>query len=204
METTIPFSGFYHSWHDQELDNALNYITSDCHGEVLSKKLFELAFDSINWKEVHLAYAKKYTELVADRFQLKIKFKMLCSPKYYNFETDRIIATIELPEVERIKSVITYSGLQAICKEDFTSRDGFISHYKNDYTLWPIDLEEWDHNQVGTLLQAYIKEHENYTEDWELSLLEDLSETAYSLVSNAITGRASKLLNYFIERENRA
>ena len=50
-------------------------------------------------------------------------------------------------------------------KERFTSRDGFISFYPNRVEDWP-DLEEWDHNHVGTLLEAYVSQVDDF--EWDV------------------------------------
>ena len=72
-ETTIPFSGFYCSYHSDELDRVLEQMTEDdsCHqiplvdGAGESLKLWE----HINWSKVHLGYAKIYAENFCSWFE---------------------------------------------------------------------------------------------------------------------------------------
>lgn len=157
MQTTIPFSGFYYSFHDSTLDHALEMAMTDDQGTVLSRSLFDLAFDSIDWRATHVEYAKLYCERFASHYGVSVKFTDLVSPKFYNFETDRIFAEIELAEVQRIFAAVDRKDLERIVRERFTSGDGFISHYSNRLEDWGSDLATWDHNQVGTLLQAYVE-----------------------------------------------
>lgn len=155
METTIPFCGFYYSEYSDLIDSVIdNYFTDD-HGEV-NKAISEKVFDNTDYKAVYTYAAKIYTEYLADELEIAVKFKELVSPKYYNFETDRIFCDIELTEVERIYKAVDKNILEARVKANFTSYDGFLSHYSNKLESWPSELSEWDHNQIGTLLESFI------------------------------------------------
>lgn len=199
METTIPFGGFYCSWHDQELDNLLEIMFSNEHGEC-NKKLCQRAYDVIPWAAVHLAYAQAYVKAFAEKFSLPIKFKMMCSPKYYNYETDRIIGEIDYNDFISLYLKVDKEALQALIKRRFTSCDGFISHYSNDLADWPQELENWDHNHIGTVLECYIAETAN--EDWELYLLENLSDKTYNILSEHVPTRLFKIRDYLTNKRN--
>jgi hypothetical protein len=203
METTVPFMGFYNSIHDSQLDFALESMFSDDRGHVYPK-LLEEAFDSVNWKACHDGYAKQFTEAFSCHYRIDLKFKLLSSPKYYNFETDRIICEIDESEVLRLWSEIDRDKLQEKIRKNFTSYDGFCSFYPNDLDRWAEDVTEWDHNQLGALIACYIESHEDYREDWEVYLLDDLHEVAYNLINEYLDNeRVWKLLNYLRDRENR-
>lgn len=201
METTIPFSGFYHSLHSDVLDQALEMAVTDDRGNVYSQGLFDLAFGSIDWGVAHRHYAESYCEAFAAEYGIKLKFVDLSSPKYYNYTTDRIFAEIELSEVERLFAAVDKKVLERVVKEHFTSYDGFISHYSNSLENWGTDLAAWDHNQVGTLIQAYV-ESEGDPDQFEVNW--DSHEKAYNAIDAAITdSRAFKIADYLRNRENR-
>jgi hypothetical protein len=208
METTIPFSGFYNSIHSDELDAALESNFSDSNGSPIPS-LVERAFPLIDWESCHVDYARKYTECFAEKFNLKtLKFKMLCSPKYYNFETDRIICHIDKLEVRRILSKVDKITFTQLIKDKFTSCSGFISHYPNDLTEWPDALSTWDHNQIGTLIEAYVRG--KYPRDFdsyaEYELMNNAHEHAYLAIQNNSINKIDKLykiINYLHEREER-
>lgn len=107
VSTTIPFQGFYNSIHDSELDHALDMMFEiDDQGNTCGR-LMEKIFDAVNWSDVHEAYAKNYVEHFAEFIELNsLIFEELVSPKYYNFETDRIFCTIEYSEIEHIYNEI--------------------------------------------------------------------------------------------------
>ena len=204
-EILIPFAGFYNSWHDSELDQALDTICSNDSGKIYTS-IRDLCFTNIDWSLVYREYAREYTELFAIKFNLpSLKFLRLMSPKYYNFETDRILASIDSDDLAKLSAYRTSETLTKLVKKQYTSCSGFVSHYPNTVSAWPTDLADWDHNQLKTLLEAYMLDCLGVTEDWELGLLEDLNEVAYRIVSNAITEpRVYRLLDCLRAREERA
>ena len=158
MLTTIPFSGFYNSLHEGGLDQTLEQMFSDrdtgCHR---NEGLEGRAIDECRWGLVHTTYALNYANALAAQFKIAMKFESLQSPKEYNFTTDRIFCEIELDEVKRIRAATDEKAFRDKIRERFTSCDGFISSYSNDLDEWD-EIETWDHNEVGTLIAAYIEE----------------------------------------------
>lgn len=202
LETTVPFHGFYNSIHDHALNDAHENLVSNDRGDSNSKLLDMI---DIDWKGAFQDYAKKFTEELGSLIELDLKFKDLCSPKYYNFSTDRIFAEISLDDVENMFKTIKKEELQNLIKQKFTSCDGFISSYDNKLDLWPKDLEEWDHNQIGTLLELYATQ---YTEDLDYKILSLLDDAPYSIIDKNLkmteeTERALNIAHYLRERQNR-
>lgn len=157
-QTTIPFSGFYYSLHDSELDRALEFMFTNDRGDPYPG-LVERAFDLVNWRAVHFEYAKRFAENFATTFELEtLKFSDLVSPKFYNFETDRIFCEISVHEVIDLFYKIDEKILREKIKLNFTSYDGFLSHYPNDLDRWPKSVTDWDHNEIGTLIQAWVEQ----------------------------------------------
>jgi hypothetical protein len=121
---------------------------------------------------VHRAYAKAYAEAFGQEFKIKLEFESLSSPKEYNFTTDRIFVTIADDELTRLHSLVTAEELDKAAKARFTSYSGFISSYSNDVADWG-DLQEWDHNQIGTLIAAYVAQESGDFDQWaEYALME--------------------------------
>lgn len=206
MKTYIPFSGFYNSIHDEELDRALDDIFQNDNGDIYTS-LRDKAFDSMNWKNVHTEYAKKYTKGFATNFEIDLAFSELSSPKYYNFETDRIFCDIEFSEVERVFGLTNKIQLEKLIKENFTSYDGFHSFYSNELSTWlDTPLKEWDLNQVGTLIECYINQETRFDICKERECLGDYPEDVTNrLVESNIENpdKVFKILNYLQERSER-
>lgn len=171
MLAVIPFSGFYNSLHDAELDHACEMMLSDDRGDQVHDKLPMRLFDAVNWRAAHESYARQYALEWCDRFGIDgAEFDELNSPREYNFRTDRIFIRLPEPEVARIHAAIERPILDEVTREMFTSRSGFISHYPPSVEDWG-DVSEWDHNQIFALLTAWQRQHEPDFEEW--SLIED-------------------------------
>lgn len=105
---------------------------------------------------------KKFRVEKYEADSLGLQFESMASPREYNFETDRIFCHIPLKTVRALFKASeseNHISLRAAIRERFTSRSGFISHYSNDLETW-LDkhLQEWDHNEIGTLLVAMTGE----------------------------------------------
>jgi len=158
MLTTIPFSGFYNSLHDSSLDDALDQMFSDpATGCWVNHKLRDRAFGACQWGLVHGNYAAAYAKALADEFKIALTFESLKSPREYNFDTDRIFCEIELDEVKRIRAETSEKALRDKVRERFTPCDGFIPFYSANLDEWD-EIETWDHNEVGTLIAAYVEQ----------------------------------------------
>lgn len=209
--TLIPFSGFYESIHDSEIDRALEQEFSDSSGNA-NDGLVSRAFDWVNWRAVHVAYAKAYAEQFSEEFEiLGLEFESLQSPREYNFTTDRVFVNIPDSEVIRILAETPRTTLDAVAAEWFTSRSGFSSFYSPDVDGWG-DLATWDHNQLGALVAAYVlhrREGERFDMWAEYSLCEDfgsngdLSNWLFTDCKPELL-RIAKVGDYLRQREDRA
>lgn len=97
-----------------------------------------------------------------DADSIGLKFESMDSPREYNFATDRIFCHIPLKTVRALfkaSKAENHISLRAAIRERFTSYDGFISGYPNALDSWlSKPLQEWDHNEIGTLLVAMTGE----------------------------------------------
>lgn len=154
--TTVPFSGFYCSPHESDLDHALERMFDHEGAGYANPDLIDAARDTIDWACVHEAYAAEYVSAMRAEYGIGLTFEGLSSPKYYNFETDRIFAHIDRDGLAMIARAVPRAALRKAVKARFTSRDGFISGYPASLADWPARLSDWDHNQIGTLLSVYL------------------------------------------------
>ena len=200
METTIPFSGFYESHHSEAIDYSFEIGITDDKGDLFSQELYYLAFRSVDWGKVHRIYAEDYCKWFSEHYGIKVSFVDLSSPREYNFSTDRIFAEIDLKEAERLFSEIDQTKLDELIKERFTSRSGFHSFYPNTLSKWGADISKWDHNQIGTLIEAHVIQHgdENELDYYALSQSADLA-----LDAGIIDHRAWRIASYLRDRANR-
>ena len=180
MTINIPFAGFYESLYSSELDRVqerfVEYeveknpgLNPDIPNEVLWKAAdYGKAFDYIA-----RAYVEHFNQYILDEYELDLdlKFESMQSPREYNFETNHIFCEISEENVRKLREAVSDPALRQAIKERFTSRSGFISRYPNHLEDWP-PLEQWDHNELGTLLVALLDD----AEDWDRDIFETMQD----------------------------
>lgn len=172
-EIVIPFSGFYESLHSGAVDYAIESLFMDDRGNT-NAGLVGRAVSGCDFFGVCREYAKRYAREFSTFAELpSLSFKVMQSPREYNFTTDRIFCTISDDDVQKMHNETSQGTLWPLAREWFTSRDGFSSFYDPDVTAWG-DVTAWDHNQLACLLAAYIAEREcDDFDQWaEVALME--------------------------------
>lgn len=158
--TTIPFSGFYCSLHDDELDETLDRMFSDRDtGCRVNYNLAARAAAAMKWRNVHEDYAKEYVDDFGRAMRLDLEFESLDSPRDYAFETDRIFCHITDDSLRKALKETPRETLAEVARKRHTSRSGFVSFYDPNIDNWPADVTEWDPNQIGTLMCAVAEDH---------------------------------------------
>lgn len=199
MKTTIPFAGFYCSWHSDALDRAAEQLIQDSNGDAFEG----LALDASYTGSLLNAYCREYTESWSRAAGIAATFESMSSPREYNFTTDRIFADIEETEVLRLYFAMVgdTARMDKVCRDSFTSCDGFISYYSPDWQTWG-PVTEWDHNQVGALVRASVPD--DMPEEYEL--VDDcngfLSNLVYENLSESDL-RIVRIADYLRARQER-
>lgn len=167
-EVFIPFPGFYQSWVDMMIDDHLEMEAE------------ELGMEEVeNFKVDHEAIARAYVELYEAQLREalespadgtlppKFTFKELISPRFYNFETDRILCEVDsIPKLVAVRKVLMGTdSLQKDIENRFASRDGFASFYDDFVSEWKTKpYRDWDCNELSILLPRFD------LEDFDLDL----------------------------------
>lgn len=203
MLITLPFSGFYGSFHDAYIDGWLRSLFLDKEtGCYENERLLGAAYSAVMWGDVHRQYAEAYCRSFAHEYKLNLSFESLQSPKYYNFETDRIFAEVSEDEVGRLFAEVDHEDLAVVAKKRFTSCAGFISFYDPDWRAWG-DILDWDYNQLGTLLLAWLmKEDPDFDQYAEVSLMEHAQGEDW-LSQGKEMGRLLRIHDYLQDRAQR-
>lgn len=203
LSAELPFSGLYNSMYSHALDDEEEQfceyeaeyrqeedgIPEELHLD--AGEYAEILMDVTTYDIAHQAIAKKHVEVfegVASKelgFKLPLVFEEMCSPKFYNFTTDRVFASITYGQVLRLFALSKkdkHARLEEMIKTRFTSYDGFISSYSNRLDKWLAKpLADWDHNEVGTLLRAVLGDVREEVE----SIMYD-GETFYTAWSDSV------------------
>jgi hypothetical protein len=198
FSAVLPFSGFYGSRHSEAIDDVEQQMFSFDNGEI-HNSLYEVFYSNMDYGDVYEAYAKQYVDDISHLTNIRIVFEELVSPKEYNFTTDRVFVTIDRKSLAKIIRLVKGERLNNKAREMFTSRSGFISYYSNDVSDWG-KIEEWDHNQIGCVLEALFEYYENEENiDLEESSLENISEDSGldNILYDCVSEKSSRAINIF-------
>ncbi len=176
LEIKIPFPGFYCSIlsdaFDSEVTSWAEYFPERERDDGIPQELrlgdtvSEWAWEYVDYSTAYDLLARDYLSafdtVAADRlgFELRLKWSGMTSPKYYNFETDRLFATITKASARKLFAMSKRDGHNALRKvlaDRHTSRSGFISFYSSDLSEWLAKpVTDWDCNELASLLIACL------------------------------------------------
>ncbi len=199
IETFLPFfPGFYESvLYNPDMDYHLwRALVSD--DDRLPRELFlewsetsrsHYAELKCRWADYQNDIAKAYCVIVEDYFNdsqvlhdgVLLDYSHIWSPKYYNFETDRLYCDLTINAPEAIRYLADHAEeFEKYLTERFKSRDGFISFMSYDPVDW-MDASEWDSRHPGHVLEfILLNEYGQDTIDkFALEALEDVDYSTY-------------------------
>lgn len=112
-----------------------------------------------------------------------IDFEALSSPRFYNFETDRLILKVKLDQrkLELYCFKQEKNAFDQYLKENFTSRDGFCSFIANNINAFKDQYVEENKKDrtLDIMIEFYILKNLN-----QESYFYDLSEAANEILFN--------------------
>lgn len=183
------FTGFYQGVWDQS-ENEWIEVHEMKYGDYEDFESLNLiddwGFGSDYRDNVAKLFAKNYAEIIKNCLAVPMEYVgcYVDSPKEYNFRTDRIYATFEVPDYDALIKRLNELGslpeyrteLAALIKKYHTSCDGFISFMSND-------IEDW----FGLMYDPSNDHYTSYFIGYLLSLMapeeiEGLNESVYEYV----------------------
>lgn len=152
----ISFSGFYYGVHDDMIDGSIESLFEDSNGDKING-LAERFWSQKSWDfaAARDKYSKAYVKALGAKIGIPLEYEELVSPREYNFATDRIFVKISRDNLVKMLRAVRGKRLNDTVAAMFTSRPGFKSSYRNHVAKWP-RISEWDHNQVGAVLAAFV------------------------------------------------
>ena len=177
----LDFPGFYESTLSAALDDAEqmeHYNLLEDHPELDDTAVGEAFYEHSTYQTGFDHIARAYVEWlnhVLDDTGVVLAFESMTSPREYNFTTDALYVTVNDPL--RMLMGTRPASLNAVIEEQFTSRSGFISFYPCDPAEWRAKpLSEWDHNELGALLTAFLRQRMDEKDLDQYAMLEYLQE----------------------------
>ena len=184
-QTFLPiFNGFYNTLFENILDNAVdNQIEyyNEQNGTELNYDDFNFDFITLKNEICKDSVSKIEEKLNEIGINCTINFETLISPRGYNFSNDSINIEINFKKFSQVIEILeqNYDLFTQYIKDNYTSRDGFISSYSSYASDWIKDLREDASNEthkVGAVLDFILQEVEEYNDG---CLYFDLCENAY-------------------------
>lgn len=163
VEIEIPFSGFYESIHDSNIDRALedgfNYDYEKQEEAELTDEIRDAIWSAnVNHKAIEIEYCEAFVNAFADRYELDLEFEIMTSPKEYNFATDRIFAKIKREQIDKIRAEVeAHDKWPEYIKDNFTSYDGYWANYDSDYKNEDWTRADLDSCQYGVILKFWLR-----------------------------------------------
>lgn len=155
------------------------------HLRISAAEYCELFFECTDYHKTYLKVSQFWCEAFDNWCRVNIGtpadsfvWESMVSPREYNFTTDRVFAWVPTSVVELLferSNAEEHKVLAQVIKDNFTSYDGFSSFYSNDLESWlEKPLDEWDHNEIGTLVSAAIIASEGFENraDFSMALYE--------------------------------
>lgn len=185
------FPGFYESdlmnsdtpyWAIKE---ELEYYQRDCDTPCKELTEADLDFNYEQYEEdVRNAWVDGFRDY-APEIVLSIENVTMWSPRYYNFDHDRLYADVELADnwMDEMRHFIAlnYDWLKERIHEDWTSYDGFCSFMSNDVDEWPSYLfEEQDDRYISTMIGYMMyRANKEIRNDLVMIALDDIYAGSY-------------------------
>lgn len=187
IETFLPcFPGFYNTIYQFNDENILYCINNDRQNANLSP----VSCDSmkIDYKQYENDVVKALCDIIAqelNEFVELIELQSIYNPKEYNFKNDSGNVVI-VPKNEKIKDFIykNKESFERYLKNNYTSYDGFMSHYENGFESWETDTKEFsdfsvNKHYLGAILEFIAQKLELNNEKLYYSLMDIISEFDY-------------------------
>jgi hypothetical protein len=185
-ETFLPvFSGFYGSFWELDFD----YIENEIDEARKEKGLYsEYNIDNlkIDYTSFENDVVKGFAEALKNEledFIVKIEVQDIIHPKEYNFKNDSVNVKIEYkPEALTAFIYGNKASFEKFLKARYTSRDGFISFYSNDFESWEKDTENFtDFSKNGHILGAVLDFIAKEKKIEELDFFDYVMQNIYAL-----------------------
>ena len=162
--------------------------TTESVGTERNSKRGDLDFDYDEYKKDVIDAFISAWKLHAPSIIEDVEFDEIVSPRYYNFENDRLFCFVTMNEgwKDAVRDFMSknFAWLKKRIKEDWSSRDGFFSFMSNDINAWDEKLfSDEDGRYIGTMIRyMMLVENEDVYDEIISGTLEDVYACEYVYV----------------------
>jgi len=207
IKTYLPaFSGFYETSYQLNSDNELDYINEDRKEKKLSP---------INWDQLKIDYSTYELDIVKtfcdtlkeymNDFIVSIELERIIYPKEYNFANNSADVIIDIIPENITNFIYDHKEkFSEFLKKRYTSYDGFISHYNNDFKSWEVDTKNFtdfsvDGHRLGSVLDFIFYTAGNKSDNICYDVMENINTFAYienynECVNNPSCGKCNDII----------
>ena len=125
----LNFGGFYDSIHSNLIDTEIENILETENLE------YDQICDYLDFKAIHLEYAKRLVLDFNNNFDLNLKFEQLIQPKEYNYKTDEILVEMSMQDYNYLWLNTDQTSIQLKVQDATTARDGYMPLYNSSELL---------------------------------------------------------------------
>lgn len=158
-------SAIFHGFYDSDLYNGDSLYWLNENLEEEDKGYYDFVGDSYkNFEEetARQCASALYSNLKTEDLIQGIEYKGLSSPKYYNFETDKLILDIDC----NVQGLIDYckqnrEDFNQYLQDNWKSRDGFMSFVPDNVPAFFADLETDFDKLIQVIIEYYLLKNLN-------------------------------------------
>ena len=187
IKIELPFSGFYVSIYDSHIDNIIEYYLYELEGEQLEKA--QDAFYMMNYDATRKAicehYIQAYNQVFYDEFNidLNLTFESLTSPKFYNFESDRLFVNIDPEVFKQVINLLDDDTIQKTLSEKYKTQSGYIVFESTIEAIKNKDYELFSSDLLGMLLPE-----NDVLDNWQFT------DQIHEVISNSFSAEVREAL----------
>ena len=190
------FSGFYNTIFEFDYSGIEYQIKQDRQERGLLSDFDELKIDNEKYEyDIVTSFCHVLKSELSD-YIFDIELEKIVSPKTYNFANDSANVTIKY-DAEKVRDFIYShkSAFELFLKSRYTSCDGFISHYSNDFETWENETKNFNDLSInghflGAILEFIARIEKISEENIAGDILENIYPSEYVLNYNALVNQS--------------
>jgi len=205
VKTFLPvFNGFYNTIFEFDYSGVEYQIKEDRQEKGLLSDFDELKIDNEAYEKDIVTSFCHVLKSELSEYIFDIELEKIVNPKTYNFSNDSANVTIKY-DAEKIRDFIySHKGsFELFLKSRYTSCDGFISHYSNDFETWETETNNFNDLTVnphflGAILEFIARIEKISEENIAMTVLENIYTSEYVLNYDALVNQMDGTLYEFL------